>query len=202
MGATTAIDIKLTGLESLNRMRAFLDPKTIDKAMAGGVRYAAKAAGPAVAKQTTSYYNIKSGRVKDDTRGPYISNGGQSAQLYFSTRPPTLNQFGFRPGTRGRQAGMGRGLGWAAPSPKGKAGAATIVKGLKQSYPGTFMLNGLPFRQGKGGKLTVVYGPSIGKIYMGKGGHAANIQSAVDARINEQFVKGFQRVLDSASRGY
>jgi len=65
----------------------------------------------------------------------------------------------------------------------------------------------LPFRAGKGytrtGKrrLVVGYGPSIARIFdSGRYGHL--IRAEVEAEISRRFVAGFQRVLDSAARGY
>ena len=200
--AGITLDLQLSGLKSLDPMMEFTNPKLFAKALKGGISYAAKAGITASSKAVTARYNIKAARVKQDIKGPFIRN--DTATLIFSRRPPTLNQFGLTPGARGgKQPGLGQGMGWGKPSPKGKPLTARIFKDSpRTTYPRAFIQRGLPFTVGKHGKLRVLYGPSVGSDIFGNGRYAVVIRSEVTARMNEQFITGMQRVLDSAARGF
>jgi hypothetical protein len=195
------VDVTISGIQELSRLQAFLNPALHDKALKGGLSYAAKAAKTSAAKNIRARYNIAAARIKKDITGPSFS--GDRATLRFSRRPPTLAQFGFKPGTRGHQPGLGQGLGWGPATPPGKPATALIFRGGKrQQYSGTFLLpNGVPVHR-KGNRLIADYGPSVGSIFAGKSQFGDAIRAETQARINEQFIKGFQRVLDSAARGY
>ena len=196
-------DLKLTGIETLKPLIAFCEPKLLAKAVQGGIRYAAKAGATQAAKSVTARYNIKSSRVKQDIKGPWITQG--QATIAFSRRPPTLNQYGLTPGRRGGpQPGLGHAMGWGKPSPKGKPSTARIFKGeARQTYRGAFLVKGIPMRFIKAkSKFEVLYGPSVGAEIFGKGRYAPVIKAEVQQRIQEQFITGMQRVLDSAARGY
>jgi hypothetical protein len=202
------LDIDLTGTEGLTRMRRILEPKLFEKALRGGVKYAADAVPPAVAKGITASYNIPSRRVKDDVLGTRFSGDGSSATIRFSRRPPTLTQFRPNPGRRGRQPGLGRGRGWGPAKPAGRPVTATIIKANgRQTFPGAFVATGananrLVLRRTPNDQLEGVYGPSIGSIFLGNSAIGTQLRADVKQRINEQYIKGVQRVLDSAARGY
>jgi hypothetical protein len=198
-------------IKGLDQMIRFTDPKNIDKAIRGGVAAAAKSVPKTAAQSIGQRYNLQARRIKQDISGPYIR--GDEATLIFASRAPTINQFGFKPGTKASGApGLGRGRGWGKPTKPGKPGSAAIFRGQRVKYPTTFMGMSqggvmLPFRAGKGytrtGKrrLVVGYGPSIARIFdSGRYGHL--IRAEVEAEISRRFVAGFQRVLDSAARGY
>jgi hypothetical protein len=53
------IKLSIEGLSTLQRLRAVLSPAAFEKAKIAGVRYAAKATIPAVAKAVSSRYNIE-----------------------------------------------------------------------------------------------------------------------------------------------
>jgi hypothetical protein len=198
--AGITVDLQLSGFEKLS---AITDPKLLDKAVKGGIKYAAKAGATQAAKSVASRYTIKSARIKQDIKGPFIY--GDTATLVFSRRGPTLNQFSLSPGRRGGpQPGLGQGMGWGKPAPKGKPITAKIFKdGARQTYRGVFMVNGLPMRYIRArNKFEVAYGPSVGGDIFGTGRYATVIRSEMTTRMNEQFITGMQRVLDSASRGY
>lgn len=205
-----SITIDISGVEGLSAMRAFLDPKLYDKALRGGISYASKAVPPAVAKGIRAEYAISSARIKQDISPIQFGSGGQTATIRFSRRPPTLTQYGARPGTRATgQRGLGRGMGWSQPSRPGRPVTAIKLKreGRKPEQ-GAFIATGLNGNQvvlrrsSDGSKLYGVYGPSIGSIYLGRSAIAQQLQADVSIRINEQFIRGVQRVLDSAARGY
>lgn len=200
------VNMELSGLKSFDPLLEFTNPKLYAKAVAGGIRYASKAGITQAAKSVGQRYNLKAARIKEDIRVSAIRN--DQAILVFRRRPPTLNQFGLSLGKRGGpQPGLGQGLGWGKPKPKGKPISARIFKdGQRQTYRGAFLITGrngasIPVRA-KNGRLKAIYGPSIGSDIFGRGRYSAIIQAEVGQRINEQFITGMQRVLDSASRGY
>jgi hypothetical protein len=202
------LTLELSGLDQLQKMQAFLAPETFAKAERGAVSYAAKSVPPVVAKGIGASYYIKAGRIKQDISGVRIDPGGTSATIKFSRRPPTLIQFGAKPGKRGSQPGLGRGLGWGPAKPAGKPLTATILRSDgRKARPGAFIATGqsgnqVVLQRRTSGALVGVYGPSIGSIFLGKSRIADQLRMAVQARINEQFVTGFQRALDKASKGY
>lgn len=201
------LTIQLTGIQELNRLQQFLNPALFDKAKRGGVSYAAKAVPPAVAKGISASYNITSSRIKKDISSVRFAGDGTSASIGFSRRPPTLSQFKPQPGRRGHQQGLGRGKGWAPAAPAGRPVTATIIRSKgRQAFRGAFMATGnsgnsLVLRR-DGDQLKAIYGPSIGSIFLGQSHIGPQLRSDVERRITEQYIKGFQRVLDSAARGY
>jgi len=203
-----SVSFQVTGLDQLQRMQAFLAPETFLKAQRGGISYALKAVSPAVAKGIGAAYNLKAARIKQDILSAKIDPGGLSATVRFSRRPPTLAAFNPKPGKRGHQPGLGRGMGWGKAKPQGKPLTALVVKGQgRRAYPGAFLATGasgnqLVMRRGPAGQLLAMHGPSIGSIFLGRSSIGPQLRMDVEARINEQFIKGFQRVLDSASRGF
>jgi len=203
-----SVSFQVTGLDQLQRMQAFLAPETFLKAQRGGIGYALKAVSPAVAKGIGAAYNLKAARIKQDVLSAKIDPGGLSATVRFSRRPPTLAAFNPKPGKRGHQPGLGRGMGWGKAKPQGKPLTALVVKGQgRRAYPGAFLATGasgnqLVMRRGPAGQLLAMHGPSIGSIFLGRSSIGPQLRMDVEARINEQFIKGFQRVLDSAARGF
>jgi hypothetical protein len=189
--AGTAVSFELTGLDSLRRMQTFLAPDLLEKASKGGMSYAGKAAVTTAAKEVRSHYNIPSARVKQDITGPRISQGGQVATLVFSRKPPSALSYGGKDTGKGLRMKIARG-GSLQPVTRG-----FIAK--------TGKLAGLPFRRvssQSGSRLAFVSGPSIGSLFLRQGDQASVMQAAVQARINEQFLKGFDRVVKAAARGY
>jgi len=203
------LTMKLEGLDRLQKMQEFLNPKTFDKAQKGGVSYAAKSVKPAVSKGIGAAYNIKAARIKEDISSVRIDDGGKTATIRFSRRAPTLSQFSVRPGTRGKQPGLGRGKGWGKANPAGKPLTAIQLRSTGRTViAGAFQATGnngnlLVFRRRASGKLVGLYGPSIGDIFLGpRSKIGAQLRADVQARIQEQYLTGFQRVLDAAARGY
>lgn len=200
--AAFRVDLSIAGFEKLRQMQDSLSPQALAKARTAGLRYAIKATGPAVSKAITSRYSIPAARVKQDLIRTFIVN--DEATLVFSRKPPTLLQYGFKPGRRGgSQPGLGRGLGWGKPKPSGKPATAKILRaGSRINYPNTFMAKGLPFTRTGSGVLKVEHGPSTGSLFLGHSQFGDTIRLEVQQRINQQFITGMQRALDSASRGY
>jgi hypothetical protein len=202
-----SISLSLAGIGQLQRLKAFLDPKLYDKALRGGINYGSKAAPPAVAKGITASYSLSAARVKKDISRTQFVDGGQTALIKFSRRPPTLTQFKPKAGTRYPQPGLGQGLGWGKPVKAGKPITAVINRSKgRQAFDGAFFAQGLNsnslvLRKGSNGRFYGVYGPSVGSMFLGNSAIGPQLRSTVEQRIQEQFIKGFQRVLDSASRG-
>jgi hypothetical protein len=202
-----SISLSLAGIDQLQRLKAFLDPKLYDKALRGGITYGSKAAPPAVAKGITASYSLSAARVKKDISRTQFVDGGQTALIKFSRRPPTLTQFKPKAGTRYPQPGLGQGLGWGKPVKAGKPITAVINRSKgRQAFDGAFFAQGLNsnslvLRKGSNGRFYGVYGPSVGSMFLGNSAIGPQLRDDVQKRIQEQFIKGFQRVLDSAKRG-
>jgi hypothetical protein len=202
-----SVQIQLSGIGEITRARGFIAPATLLKAQKAGVRYASRSVPPAVAKGITAAYNLTSARVKKDISGIRFAPDGESATIAFSRRPPTLVQFRPTPGRRGRQPGLGRGLGWGPARPPGRPVQAAILRGQRKPYRGVFLATGangnqLALRRTDSGQLQSVYGPSIGSIYAGNSAIGDELRNSVEQRIQDQYLKGFQRALDAAARGY
>jgi hypothetical protein len=192
MGTSIRVDIQLTGISSLGPLLELTDPKLFAKALKGGISYAAKAGATQAGKSVSSRYNIKSSRVKADIRGPYIR--GDEASIYFSRRPPSAIQYGGRDNGKGLSISVFKGQ------------RVNVARGfIMQPGPKAGPKAGKPWQRispARNAKLRFVYGPSLGAIAFGTGRHATAIKAELATRMNEQFIKGVQRVLDSASRGY
>ena len=201
------VSVSLSGIDQLSRLQAFLDPKLYAKARRGGISYASKAVPTAVSKGITAAYNLTATRVKQDVDPPRFVDGGKTALIKFSRRPPTLTQFKPKAGTRYPQPGLGQGKGWGKPTKAGKPISAVINRGKgRQSFDGAFFAQGLNanslvLRKGSNGRFYGVYGPSVGSMFIGASAIGPQLRSDVEKRIQDQFIKGFQRVLDSAKRG-
>lgn len=200
-------DVLITGLESLVNMNAYLGTENLNKARKAGISYAAKAVPPAVAKGISAAYNIKSARIKQDISRVSFVDNDQAAVIRFSRRPPTLAQFNPNPGRRGHQRGLGQGMGWAAAKPKGKPLTALVVRAQgRKAFAGAFLATGANGNQlvlrRRGDQLVAVYGPSIGSIFLGNSSIGPELRATVQARIQEQFQKGFERQMQAAARGF
>jgi hypothetical protein len=62
--------------------------------------------------------------------------------------------------------------------------------------------NRLTMRRGRGGKLVSLYGPSVGSIFAGGSKIGPALRAETELLISQRFIAAFQRVLDSAARGY
>ena len=207
-GLVASITFKLEGLSSLQKALQVVDPANFAKWSAEGVRYASKSVPPTVAKGIAADYAIKSARIKQDIKPPRIASDGSSATIAFSRRPPTLMQFSPKPGKRGPQPGLGRGLGWGRAQPAGKPLTALVLRSAgRQPYRGAFVATTpsgntiVAKRDGHGG-IKAIYGPSIGSIFLGHSKISEQLQADVKARIQEQFITGFNRAMERSARGY
>lgn len=201
------ITINLTGIENVRQFADGLKPDRLEKMQRAGIAYASKTVAVTVAKGIRQDYNIKAARIKDDISPPRFSDGGLAATIRFSRRPPTLAQFNPKPGTRGRQPGLGRGRGWGPPNPAGKPVSVIIRKSQgRQQVRGAFIAAGasgnrLVFKTDSNGKLQALYGPSVGSIYAGKSALGERLRQDVQNRIERQYEVGFNRALEFAMRG-
>jgi hypothetical protein len=202
------ISFTIDGLDRLASMQRFLDPKLYDKASRSAIQYAGKAVPPAVAKGVTQAYNIKSARVKQDISRVRVEDGGRAAVVGFSRRPPTLIQYGAKPGTRGTgRRGLGRGMGWTPPAKPGKSLTAMTLRSKgRQKIEGAFIARGASGNelvlQRQGDRLKALYGPSIGSIFLGRSDISERLKADVQQRISQQFVTGFERALRADARGF
>lgn len=201
--------MKIEGLNQLQKMLEFTDPKNFAKAQRAGVVKATGAIKTQVAKGIAERYNLKSARIKQDISRASIAADGSSATIRFGRRAPTLAQFGMRPGTRASgQPGLGRGLGWGKPAKPGRPLTAMVLRADgRKAYTGAFVAigkggNQLVVRKDSQGKLHTVYGPSVGSIFLGKGRYALELQTTAARLINDEFIKGFEKKLNDIARGY
>jgi len=203
------ITLKLEGLDMLQKMVAFTNPKNFAKAQRAGLAKATSAVKTQVAKGIGERYSLKAARIKQDISSATIAPDGSFATIRFSRRPPTLSQFSMKSGTRGGpQSGLGRGRGWGKPSKPGRSLSALVLRSEgRKKFTGAFVITGksgnqLVVRKDGQGRLHTVYGPSVGSIFLGKGRHAQELQANTARLINEEYVKGFQKKLDDIARGY
>jgi hypothetical protein len=188
--AGVGVNFTIDGLDSIQRMESFLQPALMQKAIRGGINYAAKGATTAAAREIGQRYNLRAARIKQDIRGPRFSDGGETATLIFSRKPPSALAYG------GRDTGKGLRM---------KVLKSEGIKPVTRGFIGKGRIAGLPFRRvnAKGNQpIAFVSGPSIGSIFMGNTSNAQQMQQIVGARINEQFIKGVERVYSAAARGY
>jgi hypothetical protein len=182
-----ALDItaRITGDQQLVQGLAKLSGTDIPKAIKSGVRFAANAGRPALAKAIGGQYSLSAARIKQGISNPQFLAGGQTAIIRTSRKPITAMQF------RPRQTGTGLSM--------------SIFRGQRTVIKGAFLAKhkGLPFkRRGKERfPVDVIHGPSIHAIYTG-GKHAQALQEASEARISERLESGIIRALKAASRGY
>ena len=202
------VSFQLQGLDQLQKMQAFIQPASFAKAQRAGIAKASSTVKTQVAKGITQSYGIKSLRIKDAIGKALISPDGGSATIQFSRRAPTLVQYGAKPGTRPTRPGLGRGMGWGAPTKPGRPLTAMVLRSEgRKPIAGAFMATGangnqLVLRRGRGGKLNAVYGPSVGSIFLGKSRIASSLQQSVSARIEQEFMKGFEKKIRDISKGY
>lgn len=203
--------ISITGLEDLRQLVRLANPELYLRAVKGGISYASRSVPPAVSRGIRAEYGLTAARIKQDISSIRIDDGGTTATIRFSRYAPTLTQYDARPGTRATgQRGLGRGLGWSRPTTPGRPVTALVMRSRgRQPVPNAFLVTGraanrLVLRRStaRPGKFNAIYGPSIGSIFLGQSAIASELQADVQSRINEQFIKGFERVLSSAARGY
>jgi len=196
--ANFQLNVSLEGAEKLSAMAAILTPKLFDRALAGGVKYSARSVPPAVAKAATApgRYNIRAAAVKDDVKRPSFGDGGRTAVIRISRRPRTAAQFG------GRQTR--RGYSFA------------VVRGERQVFTRGFIgkgkLQGLPLYRVKAGsesranggrsRLEVIHGVSTGSMFLGDSRFGEAMKREVEQRMSDQFLKGVDRELSRAARGF
>jgi len=183
------LTIDLDGQKQLGAMLAFLSPTTFERALKGGVQYAAKATPPAISKAVGARYNWKATSIKSDIKGPRFVDGGTTAIINLSRRPRTAAQFGGKPASR-----------WYG---------FTIIKGERQKFRRGFVARGaqgieLPFfRVGKSRlPIEVIHGPSLGSVFMGDSRFGDVMKKEVESRMAEQFIKGIERELARKRRGF
>jgi hypothetical protein len=203
------ITLKIDGMDQLRKQIEFTDPKTIAKATRAGVTKAGGAIKTQVAKSIGERYNLKAARIREDIRRAVIAPDGLSATVRFVSRPPTLTQFGMKPGRRGSgQPGLGRGLGWGKPAKAGRPLTAVVLKADgRQAYRGAFVFlgrngNQVVGRKDSKGKIYGAYGPSIASIFGGKGRYGFELRTSAERLIGDEFIKGFQKKLNDIARGY
>jgi len=183
------IDIETAGLTNL---MALTDPRHFDRSIKAGLRYSSRAAKAEAAKQIGARYSIPASRIKQDIGKPFVS--GTSLVLGFATKAPTVRAFGAKSLARG-------GLTY------------TIYRGARTRNTKAFMLpvgQGVPVtasrtRRTSSGKpkLRTIYGPSIGRIFVGGRSRFGNeIRRLTTERVQAQFMAGVKREWARRARGF
>lgn len=178
------ITAQVVGEEQLRSTLQRMSAHDIPKAIKAGVRYAARGGKTAIAKNIRTRYSLSSGRIKQDISEPQFRDGGQTAVLRTSRKPPTAMQYKARD-----------------VRPKGVTMA--IYKGQRTRVKAGFIAKGLPFVRTTKARypLDTIKGPSIHAIYTG-GKFAGQIKSETEQRIEEQLVKGILRSIGGMGRGF
>ena len=196
-------------IKGLDRMIEFTDPKTLAKATRAGIAKAGSSIKTQVGKAIGERYDLRAARIKEDIGRATMASDGLSATVRFKSRPPTLTQFGMKPGTRASgQPGLGRGMGWGKPAKAGRPLTARVIKADgRQRYKGAFVFVGRNGNQVVGrkdgqGKIYSVHGPSIASVFGGQGRYAAELRANAQKLIGDEFIKGFERKMDDLARGY
>lgn len=199
MGNNLRLDVQITGAQDLLKMQHFLDSKLLEKATRGGIKYATSAAKVAIAKEVTARYSLKSARVKQDVGAPRFSGDGTSATITVSRKPITALSYGARAVSDGVSLAIFRG-----PRSIDRTAFMQTTGGRLMPFRATSKrrYRGDSDRNKPRRGLDLVVGPSIGSIFAGDSRFGPELRAKVQIRINEQFIKGMQRVLDSAARGY
>lgn len=203
MGSATTVRVEFSGLDQLRPLQALVDPQGFAKLAAAGMRYASGSVPAAVAQQISQRYAISSSRVKQDVAGPSIRGSGYDleAVLRFSRRPPTGMQF--RPRMAGPDLRLTVERGKQTTVRHGFIGQArgrtmTLVPDRSKRYKRDVQAG----RPKPRAALKVVYGQSIGAIYLGQARFGGEIRSAVETRIEERFATGIERELSRRARGF
>lgn len=177
------ISARVVGDKELAAALAKMSSADIPTALKHGVRVAARGARTVLGKEISARYAIGSGRVKKDVTQPTYQQGGLTAIIRTSRKPPTAMQFKARETRKGL--------------------AFTQIKGERTVIKSGFIAKGLPFKRmtKKPYPLDVVHGPSIYAIYTG-GRYAQQLQKVTEERVAEQLVSGTLQRLRAMGRGF
>jgi hypothetical protein len=201
--AAFQLRIDLDGADKLTAMQALLSPATFERALKGGMQYAAKATPPAISKAVGARYTWKAADIKDDIRRPRFFDGGRSVSIGLSKRPRSVAVFGGRPKPDGYSYAIFRGQ----------------RETFKGGFDGTFNGVRLPYYRTGDAKRTmgkgryagtsikrepvdVIHGPSLGSVFLGNSRFGAVMKDEVEERMRRQFIVGIDRELSRKSRGF
>jgi hypothetical protein len=182
-----AVRVKVEGIEKLNAFLAFTDPKLFDKAVRSGLKYAARAAQTAIAKEVGANFSLKAARIKQDISRPIIDTNEGTISFLLKEKPPTALAYGAR---------------------QTKAGLSVAYKrGQRRTIPNAFINTSkggtteLPFFRHPKGSINVLHGPSIGRIVTAPGAQfSKQIVQNTTERSFEQWSKGVERALAADAR--
>lgn len=186
----------------LKKFKDLLNSKQFQAVAYGGMKYAAQSTPTSVGQNISRYYGIKSGRVKQDVRGPFIKSIGNEieAELFFARRPATGMQF------KPRASGL-RGVSFRFYKSSDTTVRGAFFRDVKNGRF-AFKADKSKRERSKDGRskpryaLKMIYGPSTGSMYLGNSTFGDEIRTAVNTRIEEQFKKGVERKYKSILRGY
>jgi hypothetical protein len=176
----------------LEQMAKALEPKQYDKAVFSGLKAAASRTPVELSQQINKRYNLKKSRIRESTRGPFVSRTQGKAIVLMSNKPPSALQYG----------GTDNGRGLSMRVFRGKGGKRRVERGFIIKHG---KLKGRPFRRlsdDRKSKIKFVSGPSVGRIVGGKGEFSGHIQAELRRMFAERFAKGIERRLKAFSRGF
>jgi hypothetical protein len=177
-----SVRVNVEGIERLNAFLAFTDPKLYNKAVRSGLKYAARAAQTAIAKEVGANFSLKAARIKQDISAPFIDLNEGSITFRIQRKPPTALAYGAR---------------------QTKSGLSVAFKrGQRQTVGNAFIAKGLPFIRPEGSRnINVLHGPSIGSIVAGpRAQFSQQIVRTTTQRSFEQWAKGVEREFAAQAR--
>lgn len=169
-------------------MLSELSNEDADKAIASGVKFAARSAKVDISKGLREGgLNLSSSRIKADLKEPNFRANGTRAFIHASYEPVTARSF------KAKQNARGLGV--------------TFYKGQRKQIQRGFFAKGMPLAANPGKRwpakksVRFIHGPSIAAAYTG-GEHNAKIKARVDKLLEERLAKGIMRRLDAFTRGF
>lgn len=182
------ISAELLGDEKFVAMLSELSNEKADKAIAYGVKFAARSGKLSISKGLRDGgLNLASGRIKADLKDPKFRANGTVATIHASYDPVTATSF------KAKQNARGLGV--------------TFYKGQRHQIKGGFYAKGMPLARVPGKRwpaknsVRFIHGPSIAAAYLGGSQHAA-IKAQVDKLLEERLAKGIMRRLSGFMRGF
>lgn len=197
---TLDLTARLTGDADLARMLSSLSSHVIPEAIEAGVKYAARSGKTLMAKELRAAgVPIPSARIKEDL---FVEVNGAKATIWANAKPVSANRFKPRQTKAGLALTFYRGQKTLIRSGylqtvRAQRGRGKLAFKPEASRPYSYDRTRNSPRKG----MQFVFGLSVASIYLG-GKHHAQIQAAVEQRVQERLQTGILRALGKASRGY
>lgn len=188
------VTVTLKNDEETIRQLLAVKSEDVPRITSGAIRYAVQGAPASVSRTLRGDlgFTAQASRLKKDVAVPRIARGQMSARVKLNRRPVTVMQF------RGRQlnqrkSGRSRGVTYSVYRGQRRINPAGFVGRAKQGVQ-------LPFYR-KGGKLEVLYGPSLHGAFTG-GEKEAQAKLKVGQDILDRLEVGVRRTIASIGGGW